>query len=272
MFVVGGRGYVGSEVISLAGNDAVVVSRDGADGSMSWQRLLAELPTALSPVIVWLLDGAKHDELRHLDSLIEVLPDDSHVVYVSTCTVYGNTGGALCDEGATLSLLAPHARLKASGEAALNDAAIGAAVLRLGALYGADPRVIRKDRIETWLVEARDHRRVTVPDATHWRGWLHRDQAARALHAAAETRALGVFNVATANATFAGAVTPAAELFNAQIMDADLVDPLSYRIDASKARREGLLTTFPSEDLTACTRAFAAQRWPGVVPRVDGSA
>jgi nucleoside-diphosphate-sugar epimerase len=272
MFVVGGRGYVGSEVVRLAGDDAVVVSRDGEDGSMSWRDLLVELPPAASPAVVWLLDGAKHNELEHLDRLIDVLPRDSHVVYVSTCTVYGNTGRALCDEATTLSLLAPHARLKAAGETALGDAGIDATVLRLGALYGTDPRGLRKDRIETWLAEAHDHRRVTVPDANHWRGWLHRNQAARALHAAARDRAVGVFNIASANATFAEAVAPAADLFDAQVTDADAVDPLSYRIDASKAHDAGLLATLPGEDLPACTRAFAARRWPDVDPKFDGSA
>jgi nucleoside-diphosphate-sugar epimerase len=270
MFVVGGRGYVGSEVVGLAGDDAVVVSRDGADGSMPWQDLLAELPRAAAPVVVWLLDGAKHDELEHLDRLIDVLPGDSHVVYVSTCTVYGNTDGSLCDEATTLSLLAPHARLKAAGEIVLSDAGINATVLRLGALYGPDPRSLRKDRIETWLAEAHDHGRVTVPDATHWRGWLHRNQAARALHAAARSRTVGVFNVASANATFADAVAPAADLFGAQVTDADVVDLLSYRIDASKAQSTGLLTTLPSEELSASTRALAAHRWPDVVPSLDG--
>ncbi|MGH3999851.1 MAG: NAD-dependent epimerase/dehydratase family protein, partial [Pseudonocardiaceae bacterium] len=244
----------------------------GLDGSIPWPDLLAELPTAASPVVVWLLDGTKHDELKHLDALIEALPEDSHVVYVSTCTVYGNADAALCSEETALSLLAPHARLKASGESALDDAKISATVLRLGALYGPDPRHLRKDRIETWLQEAHEQRRVTVPDATHWRGWLHRTQAARALHAAADGRVRGVFNVASANATFADAVAAAADLFDAQVTDAAAPDPLNYRIDANKARSAGLLTALPAEDLSASTRAFAAQRWPDLMPTPEGPA
>lgn len=272
MFVIGGRGYVGSEVVRLAGDDAVVVSRDGADGSMPWGSLLAELPAVASPVAVWLLDGSKHDELERLRELVEVLPDGSHVAYVSTCTVYGNVGGALCDEDTELSLITPHARLKAAGEVALRDAGVATAVLRLGALYGPDPRGLRKDRVETWLTEAEDYRRVTVPDQTHWRGWLHRNQAARALLAAARLRADGVFNVASVNATFADAVAAAVDLFGAYIVDADGVDPLDYQIDARRARSAGILTTCPDEDLAACMQAFAARSWPGAAPSVDGPA
>ncbi|PUB30124.1 nucleoside-diphosphate-sugar epimerase [Promicromonospora sp. AC04] len=264
MFVVGGNGYVGSALVGLAPDGAVVVSRAGIEpGAIAWSDLPRALDETIAPVIVWLLDGAKHDEPARLAELIEAVPPGAHVAYVSTCTVYGYQPGDPCAEDTPLELLAPHARVKAAGEQALADAQISTTVLRLGALYGPDPRGIRRDRVEQWLTEARDHGTVTVPDPAHWRGWLHRDQAARALLAAARMRVAGVFNVSSADATFAGAARPAADWFAAQVVGADAADPLNYRIDSTRAREAGILSVLPDEDLPACITAFAKAHWPG---------
>lgn len=262
MIVVGGLGYVGSALRQLA-PEAVAVSRDGGGASRSWVDLLSQLPASKAPVIAWLLDGAKHDELDRLDELVAAVPGGSHVVYVSTCTVYGDAAGRTCNEDAPLRLLTPHAELKKAGEEALERAdGITSTVLRFGALYGPDARGIRRDRVTKWLTEAHDSGTVTVPDPAHWRGWLHHDQAARALHAAARSRQPGVFNVASANATFADAVSTAARLFDAEIVGSDRPDPLDYRIDATRAREAGLLTEQPGEDLSSCTRAMSTKLWP----------
>jgi nucleoside-diphosphate-sugar epimerase len=213
-------------------------------------------------VIVWLLDGAKHDEPARLAELIQAVPPGTHVVYVSTCTVYGDRSGESCTEDTPLELITPHARVKAAGEQALANAKISTTVLRFGALYGPDSRGIRRDRVEKWLTEARDHGTVTVPDPAHWRGWLHRDQAARALLAAARTRVAGAFNVSSADATFADAARPAADWFAARVVASGVPDSLNYRIDATRARETGILSERPEEDLAACTAVFARTRWP----------
>ncbi|MFC8796942.1 NAD-dependent epimerase/dehydratase family protein [Promicromonospora sp. NPDC057138] len=260
-FVVGGQGYIGSAVTAIAA-DAVTVSRDGSAGTLPWQDFLALLPGEFEPSVVWLLDGAKHDESARLTELITALPARAHVAYVSTCTVYGNVGGDVCTERTPLSLITPHARIKAAGEDALGAAGVATAVLRFGALYGPDPRGLRKDRVTTWLNEASDQAQITVPHPTHWRGWLHRDQAGRALYAAAAERHLGTFNVSSSDATFTSAVRPAAELFGAAVVPGAGDDPLDYRIDSTPARVAGILTELPGEDLAGCIRAEAERRWP----------
>lgn len=263
MLVVGGNGYVGSALVSQASEEAVVVSRTGREpGSIAWADLPASLKATAAPVVVWLLDGAKHDEPARLAELIRAAPRDTHVVYVSTCTVYGDRSGEVCAEDTPLDLITPHAQVKAAGEHALAEAQISTTVLRFGALYGPDPRGVRRDRIEKWLTEARDHGTVTVPDPGHWRGWLHRDQAGRALLAAAGRRVAGTFNVSSADATFADAARSAADWFGASVVGSDSPDPLNYRIDAARARKAGLLSELPEEDLPACTTAFASTRWP----------
>lgn len=97
-----------------------------------------------------------------------------------------------------------------------------------------------------------------MPAIDHWRGWLHRDQAARALYRAAATRSSGVFNVTTANLTFVQAVQVAAELTGAQIRAGSAPDPLSYRVDSSAAAAAGLLDELPGESIAEVTSAYAS--------------
>ncbi|MCK9923324.1 NAD-dependent epimerase/dehydratase family protein [Frankia sp. AgPm24] len=261
MFVVGGQGYLGSCVIHAAtGTDmAIAISRDGATRhgvpSTSWSTFLGGLKGVRGPVVVWLLDGAKHHELDRLAELLAARPD-GHLVLVSTCTVYGACGDLVCDEGTPLDLRTDHARLKASCEALLDRSDWTWAVLRLGALYGVDHRGIRADRIEQWVRQGTTEHVITVPDPEHWRGWVHRDQAARALWRAAASQVTGVFNIASANLTFAQAAHAAAAMTDAKIIAAGEMDPCSYRVDSSAAVVRDLLDVEPGEDISAATEAF----------------
>jgi nucleoside-diphosphate-sugar epimerase len=267
MYVVGGQGYVGSRVIDAAiaeGTDPAVISRTGLPSlnrpSIAWPDFEARLhEQSAPPAVVWLLDGAKHAETDRLSELLAWAPTDAHVTLVSTCTVYGDRHGSLCTEQTPLDLVTPHARVKAECERMLADSALNWCVLRLGALYGVDDRGVRLDRIAKWVTQsARDHV-VTVPDPDHWRGWLHRDQAARALVRASLQRLTGTFNVASSNMTFADAVSTAAGLFDARVEGAAEADPSDYKVDSSLAVERGLLDERSGEDLPTCTRAFAAK-------------
>ncbi|SRR6266511_1453874 len=268
MYVIGGHGYVGSRVLAEAvdqGLDVEVVSRTGGPrqgrSSVAWPDLEALIRRQSHPSVVWLLDGAKHAETDRLAELLTWAPPaGTHVVAVSTCTVYGDQHGGLCAEDTPLQLLTPHARVKATSEQMLADSGLSWCVLRLGALYGIDDRGIRADRIEKWVTQAAQAGVVTVPEPSHWRGWLHRDQAARALVRAASQRTTGVFNVASANMTFADAAGTVASLFDARVESDGKPDPCNYQVDSTAARERGLLDERPAEDLPSCTRAFAAAR------------
>jgi nucleoside-diphosphate-sugar epimerase len=97
---VGGHGYVGSRLVSAAsdaGDQVQVVSRDGAPrwgrASAAWSDLAGVLAGRAPESVVRLLDGAKHAELDRLRELLTWAPAGTHVVFVSTCTVYGDRGG-----------------------------------------------------------------------------------------------------------------------------------------------------------------------------------
>jgi nucleoside-diphosphate-sugar epimerase len=230
---------------------------------VAWSDLASHfLRQQLQASVVWLLDGAKHAETDRLAELLGWATPATHVVLVSTCTVYGDQHGRLCAEDTPLHLVTPHARVKATCEQMLIDSGLSWCVLRLGALYGVDDRGIRADRIEKWVTRAASDGVVTVPEPIHWRGWLHRDQAARALVRAASRRTTGVLNAATANMTFADAVSTAAGLFDARIEGDGKPDPCNYQVDSTAARHSGLLDERPAEDLPSSIRAFADTHTP----------
>src|SRR6266511_731014 len=266
MFVVGGHGYVGSRVVATAMTDGAssveVVSRAGDERrglpSTPWVDLASHLRQRQEPcAVVWLLDGAKHAEEVLLAELVAHAPADTHVVFVSTCTVYGDQGGDPCREDTSLRLVTPHARFKADCERMLADSGLSWCVQRLGALYGVDDRGVRADRVEKWVTQAARTGVVTVPEPQHWRGWLHRDQAARALWRAARDRVTGLYNVASANMRFGEAAEPAAAIFGARVEGDGKPVPCNYRVDASAAREKGILDEKPGEDLVSTIRAFA---------------
>ena len=270
LFVVGGYGYVGSRVVAAAAADewsVEVVSREGGERrgvpSISWADLPAAIRLRQEPSsVVWLLDGAKHAEVDRLVELLRWVPASTHIVLASTCTVYGDRAGDLCREDAELRLVTPHARVKAACERMLGDASVSWCVQRLGALYGVDDRGVRADRIQKWVTQAATTGVVTVPDPEHWRGWLHRDQAARALWRAARYRTMGVFNVASANLRFGDAAGVAAAPFGARVVADVKPDPCNYRIDSTAARTSGLLDERPGEDLGSEAATFLATRYP----------
>lgn len=176
--------------------------------------------------------------------------------------MYGDRGGAVCDEDRPLDVRTAHARLKAEGERLLADSPLTWCVARLGALYGMDERGIRVDRVEKWVTAAATTGSVVVPESAHWRGWLHRDQAGRALWRAGRDRVGGVFNVASAALTFGQAAGLAAAPFAASVVGGVEADLCDYRVDAGRARAVGLLDERPGEDLAAAVAGFVRQRYP----------
>jgi nucleoside-diphosphate-sugar epimerase len=264
--MVGGHGYVGARTVSFAateGVEAIVVSRDGDTrqgiSSLAWADFLIDLRehAGRQTSIVWILDGAKHSELERLKELLSVADDSTYIAAVSSCTVYGDQHGKTCDETTPLSLVTPNAKLKAACEDSLEASPVCYGVLRLGALYGIDDRRVRRDRIEKWITEAAQQNTVTVPEPSHWRGWLHRDQAARALFRAASRRVEGTFNVTSSNYRFGEAASFAAVPFGATVVSDGKDDPMDYQIDSAKALQRHLLDHLEREDLPSAVAAFA---------------
>jgi len=257
--VVGGHGYVGARIAKAHGPDTVVVvSRDGTTQhgipSVAWPDWTAKIAENPTPRVIWMLDH-RHDDERLLRELAAAAPM-AHVTMCGTCTVYGDRGDALCTESTALRPTTANAEAKLRCETFLAESGLGWCSLRLGALFAPNIRGARKDRVQKMVEQARAGR-VVVPDPTHWRGWLHADQAARALWRASVQRADGAVLVASENHTFGEAAGYAAELYDAEVAAAGEPDLSSYRIDAALARSLGILDELPGEGLADTIRAFA---------------
>jgi len=264
MYVVGGHGYVGSRIVSLSDQaeaNVRVVSKRGGEkrgvSSQSWEDFIGELASSREPTsIIWLLDGAKHDEATFLRELLKAVDPTTYIAAVSSCTVYGDRRGQMSDEGTPIQILTSNARLKSDCENTLQQSEARCGIFRLGALYGVDDRGVRQDRIEKWVTEAAQDGRVSVPNPSHWRGWLHRDQAARTLLRAATSRVTGVFNVVTSNYTFSDIASFAAAPFGATVERDSRDDPLNYQVNAARAKVAGLLDEEDGESPDAAISAF----------------
>lgn len=274
VFVVGGHGYVGWRVVTLgleAGESPRIVSRDGdtrgGRASSAWTEWLKQLADkAEGSSVIWLLDGTKHDEASRLPEMLAAAPPQTHVVFVSSCTVYGDTGGELCSEDHAQQPQTANARVKASSEQLLLASPVSACIQRLGVLYGIDRRGVRADPVEQWVVQASGSGTVVVPEPTHWRGWVHVDQAARALWGAAQRRTAGTFNIASANHTFGEAAGYAALIFAGSVVGDGKPDRCNHRVDSAAARAAGLLDEQPGEGLVGAIQSFIRERYPDGLP------
>lgn len=264
MYVVGGHGYVGSRVIAFASlnqHEATAVSRDGDERrgipSIAWADFIAGQAKRSEPTsVVWLLDGAKHAEPERLEELLGAARPSLHIALVSSCTVYGDRNGESCTEETPLSLVTANAKLKATCEEMVTASHTTWSIMRLGALYGPDDRGVRRDRVEKWVTEASTEGTVTIPAPSHWRGWLHREQAARSLYRVAIERLGGTFNVSTSNYRLGDAAGFAAALFGATVRDDGKIDPLNYTINAGEARNAKILDERPGEDIASTVASF----------------
>lgn len=267
VYLVGGHGYVGSRIepaarsLGDAATRLVVISREGDTRggvpSQSFETLAGLLASSGPASVVWLLEQ-KHGEQKLLTSLLPAIEDSgSRVVFASTATVYGDRGDGLCDESTPIDPPSEHARSKADRERQLAGSGVRHCVLRLGVLYGPDETGRRVDRTLKMIRAGRESGTIRVTGAAHWRGWLHRDQAAHAFYRAAVGEHDGVFVVAGENHRLGDVARHAAELTGAAVVETDDPDPYSYRLDAGRARSAGLLDQRDDEALFAVMQGYA---------------
>jgi nucleoside-diphosphate-sugar epimerase len=127
-------------------------------------------------------------------------------VYGSTCSVYGYTVDAVCDESAPTVCHYPYGISKLQGEAAclqLRDGGFSVVSLRQGTVCGWSPRMRLDLVINTMFRTAVADGRIVVRNPAIWRPVLAVQDAVaayvRALEASPEVS--GVFNVASDNYT-----------------------------------------------------------------------
>jgi nucleoside-diphosphate-sugar epimerase len=170
-------------------------------------------------------------------------------VYASTCSVYGNVGGALCDETSPVDYGSAYSASKLFGEQALlalgtDDFSVIS--LRKGTISGYARRMRLDLLLNTMVVHALSTGTVTVHDPEAWRPLLGIGDAVSAYEkaVAAPPGVQGVFNIASVNVSVLQAAEAVAEVM-AETLGAqiglevqNLVDRRSYRADWTKASAE----------------------------------
>jgi len=149
-----------------------------------------------------------------------VLAGVQHVVHVSSVSVYGPHGNAVCTEDTPCRPAGPYATSKFDAEqrarAAVQGTGTALTILRLATLYGEeDPGNVAR------LMRAIDRGRfVWLGDGSTRKSLIHRDDAARAcVHAAlrAAPAAVSVFNVSAPPVTMQQVVSGLADALDRRV-------------------------------------------------------
>lgn len=259
--IIGARGYIGTRLSTLAehsGIEVQAVTRRPNDHENDLDGLLTRLQHVGQPItIVWLLAGPRHNEEHQLRRLLAASPDNTRLVYASSCAVYGQTDHA-ASEDAPLAPQDDYATAKASYEALVAASRLRASVLRLATVHGHPAAGAPRQSVHQ-LVRQAATGTITLYGADNWRPFLSLDAAARALlRAALDITLSGTFNVAQEHATFGAIARQAAELLNARIIPDERTDRRSYRVDTTRARAVGLLHD-DGDSLADSMRAYAAK-------------
>jgi nucleoside-diphosphate-sugar epimerase len=168
------------------------------------------------------------------------------LVFASTCSSYGATGGLLADVGTPVDPQSLYARTKLFAEHHLltvRHPGLEVRILRMATLYGLSPRM-RFDLVVNVMTARAVHEGVIeVYGGDQWRPLLHvRDAADAILATLAADTAGPVMNCGDTAENYR--IADVARLVQAEVRDAGLVflagggDPRNYRVNFEAIRRE----------------------------------
>ena len=187
-----------------------------------------------------------------------------HLVFASTCSVYGAAGDDWLDESSRTSPVSLYAQTNLVSEEILAGHLSGSGtaltVLRFATIYGVSPRM-RFDLVVNLLTaRARAAGRLEVHGGDQWRPQVHVADVAAAVLLMLErpADAAGTFNVGSDAQNYrirdlAQAI--AAAFPGTDLTVQDIRDPRSYRVSFDRLRALGFE---PAHDLTSGVREIAA--------------
>lgn len=163
------------------------------------------------------------------------------IIFTSTCSVYG-VQVELLDENSPLNPLSLYAKTKVWAEKIISNA--NAVIFRLGTLYGISDRFsrIRFDLVvNTLVMRALVHKKISVFGGQQYRPLLHVRDAARAICSVLNGTPRGIYNLHSENVTILEVAQFIKEIFpDLQVETADTMfqDNRNYRVTSEKARTE----------------------------------
>lgn len=164
-----------------------------------------------------------------------------YIIFMSTCSMYGAAEG-LRDEKSGLNPLSLYAKTKFHSEEILADTE--ALIFRLGTLYGIGDEFsrIRFDLVvNTLIMHAIFHGKITVFGGKQYRPLLHVRDVASLICSAIEQRNIGIYNLHSENATILEIAERIKKHFpslQVEITDSRFQDNRNYRVSSDKAIKE----------------------------------
>jgi nucleoside-diphosphate-sugar epimerase len=179
------RGPENAEVLRTSGVEPVL-------GDVTQSEALNSLPQADTVLYAIGLDRTSGASMRSvfvdgLANVLDHLPRPRRFIYVSSCSVYGQSDGGWVDENSPTEPQEESGRIVLEAERLLHARLPEAIVLRLGGIYGPG-RLLRRKTIETG--------EPIVGDPDKWLNLIHVDDAAAAALAAQERGKPGcIYNI-----------------------------------------------------------------------------
>lgn len=165
---------------------------------------------------------------------------DGRIVFMSTCSVYGEHDKVL-DENAPTNPLSVYASTKLAAEDYLKDK--NAIIFRLGTIFGLGDNFarIRLDLVlNTLTTRAIIDKKIKVFGGDQWRPLLHVRDAAQAVADNLETKHTGIYNLHNENVKIidlAREVEKQVPDFEMEIVDIKFQDARNYKVNSDKARK-----------------------------------
>lgn len=275
VLVVGGAGYVGGALTDLLRNsEHEILVYDLFLYEESYRKPVpfvygdirdrAKLKRYLewADVVVWLaaLVGDPACSLNEALTLqinrdsVEYLRQncEGRIIFTSSCSVYG-AGGGILTEDSELRPLSLYAKTKVWAEQILADS--NALSYRLGTLYGLGDTYsrIRFDLVvNTLVMRAMFHGKISVFGGAQYRPLLHVRDAAAAISLAIEKTNTGIYNLHSENTRIIDIADQMKEHFpmlQIEVRDTILKDNRNYFVSSEKAQRElGFQSTLTIKD------------------------
>ena len=174
---------------------------------------------------------------------VEFLKENFHgkIIFMSTCSVYGSAEGEL-DENSGLNPLSLYADTKLAAEKILENS--NALIFRLSTLYGIGDSFsrIRFDLVvNTLVMRAIYHGKVSVFGGRQYRPLLHVRDAAGAIYSCLEGECRGIYNLHSENITITEIAKRIKKFFPSLIIDMSdtkFQDNRNYRVSSKKAETD----------------------------------
>ncbi|MBI2640920.1 MAG: SDR family oxidoreductase [Candidatus Sungbacteria bacterium] len=272
IFIAGGAGYIGSRLVPYLrelGHDVTVLD-------LLWfgNHLPQDVPVVKKNVIdvepsdlkgfdqVIFLAGLSNDPMAEYSpglNFVHNAAAPSHLAYIAkqagvkrfiyadSCSVYGNTKDALCDEETVARSAYPYGISKLQGGFGahrLEDDSFSVISLRQGTLSGFSPRMRFDLLVNTMYKTALTEGRLVVNNPAIWRPYLAMTDALEAYRKAIEApySVSGTFIVASGNATIKDVADDVSRYFAKRhakqiaVETHDRADQRSYRVSNQKAQ------------------------------------